>query len=95
MGGYPSEDILKDFYIPDYVLARRLEEVGDVSHVPACPVVVFVNSNSGGRRGGDLIVTYRTLLNKNQVIFVPSPWLNSLVSPFHLIAARTDRAQGI
>ncbi|XP_056167127.1 diacylglycerol kinase 5-like isoform X1 [Syzygium oleosum] len=67
MGGYPSEDILKDFYIPDYVLARRLEEVGDVSHVPACPVVVFVNSNSGGRRGGDLIVTYRTLLNKNQV----------------------------
>ncbi|KAF8026186.1 hypothetical protein BT93_F2864 [Corymbia citriodora subsp. variegata] len=67
MGNYDSDDILKDFYIPDYILGHGLERVGDFSHVPACPVIVFVNSKSGGQRGGDLIFTYRTLLNKNQV----------------------------
>lgn len=94
MGDCDSDDILKDFYIPDYILAQGSEKVRDLSHTPACPVIVFVNTKSGGQQGGALIITYRTLLNENQVISIPSLWLNWLVSPLHFIAARTDRAQG-
>nr|XP_043607281.1 diacylglycerol kinase 5-like isoform X2 [Erigeron canadensis] len=57
---------LKDFWIPDYILLRGLEAEKDV-HVPASPVIVFVNSRSGGQLGGELLQSYQTLLNKNQV----------------------------
>uniref|UniRef100_A0A5B6YT60 Diacylglycerol kinase n=1 Tax=Davidia involucrata TaxID=16924 RepID=A0A5B6YT60_DAVIN len=61
-----SGHFLEDFYIPNYFLVSESEsEI--VSNVPTCPVIVFINSKSGGQLGGDLLVTYRTLLNKNQV----------------------------
>ncbi|KAA8526440.1 hypothetical protein F0562_008357 [Nyssa sinensis] len=61
-----SSHFLKDFYIPNYILMP--EPKGEiVSDVPVCPVLVFINSKSGGQLGGELLVTYRTLLNKNQV----------------------------
>lgn len=59
---------LKDFWIPDYILLSK-SKVKKRSHIPACPVIVFVNSRSGGQLGGELLVSYRTLLNKNQVTF--------------------------
>ncbi|XP_043807378.1 diacylglycerol kinase 5 isoform X2 [Manihot esculenta] len=62
-----SESVLKDFCIPDYILVPG-SEVDNESHLPSCPVIVFINSKSGGQLGGELLVTYRTLLNKNQVI---------------------------
>ncbi|KAK1407063.1 hypothetical protein QVD17_38674 [Tagetes erecta] len=55
-----------DFWIPDYVLLHG-SEVKKSSRVPACPVIVFVNSKSGGQLGGELLISYRTLLNKYQV----------------------------
>ncbi|GAB2285331.1 Diacylglycerol kinase 5 [Dionaea muscipula] len=58
---------LKEFYIPDYILAPD-SKPEDVHEVPTCPVVVFVNSKSGGQLGGELLVTYRSLLNNNQVV---------------------------
>lgn len=62
-----SEDLLKDYCIPDYVLGLGpIAENG--SSPPTCPVIVFVNSKSGGQLGGDLLVTYRSLLNRNQVL---------------------------
>ncbi|GJU67315.1 diacylglycerol kinase 5-like protein [Tanacetum coccineum] len=62
-----SEDVsLKEFLIPDYVLLRDAQ-VEKQSHVPGCPVIVFINSRSGGQLGGELLVSYQTLLNKNQV----------------------------
>lgn len=61
-----SNKTLKDFYIPDHILASEFGDISD-SYVPACPVVVFINSKSGGQLGGELLVTYRSLLNKNQV----------------------------
>ena len=64
-----SENILKDFYIPNYILLPE-SEVRDASHMPASPVLVFINSRSGGQLGGELLCTYRVLLNKNQVIFM-------------------------
>ncbi|KAI3673755.1 hypothetical protein L6452_39885 [Arctium lappa] len=60
-------DSLKDFWIPDYILLRGDLEVNKPSHVPACPVIVFINSRSGGQLGGELLLSYQTLLNKNQV----------------------------
>ena len=59
-------DFLKDFRIPDYILVPE-REVETVSYVPKCPVIVFINSKSGGQLGGDLLVTYRSLLNESQV----------------------------
>uniref|UniRef100_A0A1D1YF91 Diacylglycerol kinase n=1 Tax=Anthurium amnicola TaxID=1678845 RepID=A0A1D1YF91_9ARAE len=68
MGDCSSETkhLLKEFYIPNYIL----DEASDVEsspHVPECPVLVFINSKSGGQLGGDLLMTYRQLLNSTQV----------------------------
>lgn len=60
---------LKDFQIPNYIL-KPDSEVGNVTEVPTCPVIVFINSKSGGQLGGDLLVTFRSLLNENQVPLV-------------------------
>ncbi|KAI7750345.1 hypothetical protein M8C21_025674, partial [Ambrosia artemisiifolia] len=57
---------LRDFWIPDYILLSE-SRVKKPSHIPASPVIVFVNSRSGGQLGGELLVSYRSLLNKNQV----------------------------
>ncbi|KAJ9153650.1 hypothetical protein P3X46_027069 [Hevea brasiliensis] len=65
--GVKSESVLKDFYIPEYILVPG-SEVDNESHTPSCPVIVFINSKSGGQLGRELLVTYRNLLNKNQVI---------------------------
>ncbi|XP_061348700.1 diacylglycerol kinase 1-like [Gastrolobium bilobum] len=57
---------LKEFSIPDYILVPGTE-ITNVSHIPSCPVIVFINTKSGGQLGGELLVTYTSLLNKNQV----------------------------
>ncbi|KAL5147480.1 Diacylglycerol kinase 5 [Glycine soja] len=57
---------MREFCIPDYILVPG-SEVKSVSHVPACPVIAFINTKSGGQLGGELLVSYSTLLNKNQV----------------------------
>ncbi|KAI4322870.1 hypothetical protein L6164_022521 [Bauhinia variegata] len=66
MDSVNSDKTLKDFFMPDYILTAG-SEVGSRSHLPACPVIVFINSKSGGQLGGELLVSYRSLLNKNQV----------------------------
>ncbi|XXG59500.1 hypothetical protein AAC387_Pa04g1574 [Persea americana] len=68
MGGCKSENygLLKEFYIPDYILEPGLAAEG-VLHMPDFPVLVFINSRSGGQLGGDLLTSYRVLLNKLQV----------------------------
>ncbi|CAD6259446.1 unnamed protein product [Miscanthus lutarioriparius] len=58
---------LTDYYIPDYILKPDSERV-TVDSVPCCPVVVFINSKSGGQLGSSLIKTYRELLNEAQVL---------------------------
>lgn len=66
MGDSKSKNIMKEYYIPDYIVVPG-SEVKNASYIPACPVIVFINSRSGGQLGGELLITYRTLLNKNQV----------------------------
>ncbi|KAJ0017801.1 hypothetical protein Pint_11760 [Pistacia integerrima] len=62
-----SESVLEDYYIPNYILVAG-SEATNASHIPACPVIVFINSRSGGQLGGELLVSYRSLLNENQVL---------------------------
>ncbi|MCL7044783.1 hypothetical protein MKW94_008959, partial [Papaver nudicaule] len=62
-----SDQFLMEFYIPDYIFGEGDSEMEIASHIPVCPVIVFINSKSGGQLGGDLLVTYRSLLNKHQV----------------------------
>ncbi|KAK3199240.1 hypothetical protein Dsin_022655 [Dipteronia sinensis] len=54
-----DDSMLKDYCIPNYILGIG-SEVTERSHTPACPVVVFINSKSGGQLGGTLLVTYRS-----------------------------------
>ncbi|XP_047331318.1 diacylglycerol kinase 1-like [Impatiens glandulifera] len=58
---------LKKFYIPNHILLPDSEKV-TISDPPSCPVLVFINSKSGGQLGGQLLSTYRSILNKDQVI---------------------------
>ncbi|XWS11119.1 hypothetical protein CRYUN_Cryun38cG0056500 [Craigia yunnanensis] len=66
MGDVKSDHILSDYYIPNYILVPG-SEAKKPPRVPSCPVLVFINSKSGGQLGGDLLLTYRSVLNKNQV----------------------------
>jgi diacylglycerol kinase (ATP) len=66
MGDIISDKTMKEFHIPNYILVPG-SEVKNASHIPSCPVIVFINSKSGGQLGTELLVTYRALLNENQV----------------------------
>jgi hypothetical protein len=57
---------LSDYYIPHYILNPESKQIS-VDNPPCCPVVVFINSRSGGQMGSSLIKTYRELLNTAQV----------------------------
>ncbi|KAI3804087.1 hypothetical protein L1987_32257 [Smallanthus sonchifolius] len=61
-----SDKFLKEFYIPEYIIVPG-GKVEVVSEAPKCPTIVFINSKSGGQLGDQLLVTYRSLLNQNQV----------------------------
>ncbi|KAG0501465.1 hypothetical protein HPP92_001537 [Vanilla planifolia] len=61
-----ANEPLWEFYIPNYILVQG-SEIERLPVSPNCPVIVFINSKSGGQLGGDLLLTYRALLNKNQV----------------------------
>ncbi|GJN39525.1 hypothetical protein PR202_gb28650 [Eleusine coracana subsp. coracana] len=58
--------LLEEYLIPDYILKPDAQQVL-VDHAPRCPIVVFINSRSGGQLGSSLIKTYRELLNEAQV----------------------------
>ncbi|KAK3162135.1 hypothetical protein QOZ80_1BG0085920 [Eleusine coracana subsp. coracana] len=58
--------MLKEFCIPTYIFTPE-SPVEHASQIPSCPVIVFINTKSGGQLGNQLIVTYRKLLNHAQV----------------------------
>ncbi|KAJ6314155.1 hypothetical protein OIU78_017753 [Salix suchowensis] len=67
--------VMKEFYIPDYIVVPEESNSSsgpgtsnDEDDAPSCPVIVFINSKSGGQLGSRLLITYRSLLNQNQVI---------------------------
>lgn len=79
-----SDNVLKDFYIPDYILVPG-SNVGDSRPVPCCPVIVFINTKSGGQLGGELLITYQKLLNKNQVFFFGGVILILILCTIHVL----------
>ncbi|KAK6120596.1 hypothetical protein DH2020_045661 [Rehmannia glutinosa] len=82
---FDSENFVKQFYIPSYILVpeAKAESLPDI---PECPVLVFINSRSGGQLGGDLLITYRSILNENQVAGGDGTagWLLGVVSDLKL-----------
>lgn len=61
-----SDCLLKEFYIPSYIMVPD-SPVEHLSYVPSYPVIVFINTKSGGQLGGQLLVTCHELLNTVQV----------------------------
>ncbi|KAK8449753.1 hypothetical protein SEVIR_7G264700v4 [Setaria viridis] len=84
---------LTNYYIPDYILKPDSEQV-IVDNAPSCPVVVFINSRSGGQLGSSLIKTYRELLNEAQVFDLseeaPDKVLHRLYSNFEKLKSNGD-----
>ncbi|XP_074287508.1 aspartic proteinase nepenthesin-1-like [Silene latifolia] len=63
-----SNSFLKEFYIPNYIFLNTDAEHETLSNLPECPVIVFINSKSGhDQLAGNMLLTYRSLLNENQV----------------------------
>ncbi|XP_040375562.1 diacylglycerol kinase 5 isoform X3 [Rosa chinensis] len=83
---------LKDFYIPNYILVGGA--VPKIKFAPACPVIVFVNTRSGGQLGGELVLTYRALLNEHQVFDLgqtaPDKVLHKLYVALETLKGRGD-----
>ncbi|GER48197.1 diacylglycerol kinase [Striga asiatica] len=73
-----SENFVKQFHIPSYILVPE-ETVESLPHAPECPVLVFINSRSGGQLGGDLLITYRSILNEKQVFDLGSEGPDSVL----------------
>ncbi|XP_030550973.2 diacylglycerol kinase 5-like isoform X3 [Rhodamnia argentea] len=92
-----SEEVLKDFHIPDYILVPG-SKVETTSHIPSCPVIAFINSKSGGQLGGQLLITYRSLLNKNQVFDLgenaPDKVLHQLYATLEVLNCKGDILAG-
>ncbi|CAN6453331.1 unnamed protein product [Victoria cruziana] len=85
---------LREFYIPDYVIDSE-KGTEDISPFPECPVMVFINSKSGGQLGGDLLTTYRMLLSSAQVIDLgadaPDKVLHKVYANIERLKAVDDR----
>lgn len=73
---HKEANFLKDFHIPDYILVP--EPKSEIHHKPQWPVIIFINSKSGGQLGGDLLNTYRSVLNRNQVTFFGLSYLGNV-----------------
>ncbi|KAH0738260.1 hypothetical protein KY290_036965 [Solanum tuberosum] len=60
--------IHKDFYILTYILALNASSNNlCLLDVHTCPVLVLINSKGGSQLGGELLCTFRHLLNKYKV----------------------------
>jgi diacylglycerol kinase (ATP) len=66
-----NSEFLKNFWIPNHVLVpdSKVDDGEIDGDGPKCPVLVFVNSKSGGQLGGELLKTYRSLLKEKQVFY--------------------------
>ncbi|KAM3390951.1 hypothetical protein ACQJBY_012535 [Aegilops geniculata] len=84
---------LSDYRIPDYILKPDSEPV-IVDNAPSCPVVVFINSRSGGQLGSGLIKSYREVLNEAQVFDLseesPDKVLHRLYANFQRLKSNGD-----
>ncbi|KAJ6752148.1 hypothetical protein OIU85_002561 [Salix viminalis] len=96
------EKVMKEFYIPDYIVVPEESNSSsgsgtsdDEDDAPSCPVIVFINSKSGGQLGSQLLITYRSLLNQNQVIDLgekkPDKVLHQVYARLHKLKCNGDQ----
>ncbi|KAB5521520.1 hypothetical protein DKX38_025839 [Salix brachista] len=94
--------VMKEFYIPDYIVVPEESNSSsgsgtsdDEDDAPSCPVIVFINSKSGGQLGSQLLITYRSLLNQNQVIDLgekkPDKVLHQVYARLHKLKCNGDQ----
>lgn len=99
-----SAKVIKEFYIPDCIVAPEESNSSscscsgtsdDEDDAPSCPVIVFINSKSGGQLGRQLLITYRSLLNQNQVIDLgekkPDKVLHEVYARLHKLKCNGDQ----
>ncbi|XLS85045.1 hypothetical protein HN51_035211, partial [Arachis hypogaea] len=95
-----DSNLLNNFNIPDYILVpesktQSIEVGNDHDSVPKSPVLVFINSRSGGQLGGELLKTYRTLLNEKQVFDLgenaPDKVLHSIYAKLENLKVQGDQ----
>lgn len=88
-----TKGAIKEFYIPKHIL-KGDGEVERISYTPQCPVLVFINSKSGGQLGGELLLSYRKLLNQEQVFDLgstdPGKVLHKLYGNLEKLKSRGD-----
>lgn len=66
--GKPKVEDSYDFIVPDFVLnGEDAHEQATSGPAPKFPVLVFVNSKSGGQLGAPLIRSFKELINPSQV----------------------------
>ena len=59
---------MEEMCIPNYILERGSQsENGESTATPESPILVFVNSKSGGQLGGAILKSFHDLLNPKQV----------------------------
>jgi len=87
-----KDDIRRPYTLADRY-CRQLYD-GEVDDVVDCPLIVFVNSRSGGRAGADLTLAFQRHLGRLQVfdlsINKPGPVMRKLWANFDEAAAAGD-----
>lgn len=59
---------MEEMCIPNYILERgSISDNSESVATPESPILVFVNSKSGGQLGGAILKSFRDLLNPKQV----------------------------
>lgn len=58
---------MQELLIPSYVLTQGTSPDHEIPETPKYPLLVFVNSKSGGQLGGAMLNSFRDLLNPKQV----------------------------
>lgn len=72
---------MEEMCIPNYILERgSISDNSESVATPESPILVFVNSKSGGQLGGAILKSFRDLLNPKQVHTTSQRKIFSLVA---------------
>ncbi|XP_057825899.2 diacylglycerol kinase 1 isoform X2 [Cryptomeria japonica] len=86
--------LIEDTKIPEYYLGDFNTPVKEGIKAPKFPVLVFINSKSGGQLGVQLLTTYRGILNHSQVFDLgeksPDQVLHTFLGNLEKLKAQND-----
>ncbi|KAJ7558436.1 hypothetical protein O6H91_04G039100 [Diphasiastrum complanatum] len=76
-GELSKEKTFKDFVIPDYILKGERTPENRVNIAPRSPMLIFINTKSGGQQGSSILEQLRSL--PNQVFKLPEERPNEVL----------------